>query len=899
MDVICEKCKVLYHFDEQKLNPNGSPFRCFNCRHVFLIKPEQLKPISTTAYKSDDYVKSVTKTIQPSPKEKISVQAQKTQEAIPASLKKISPVQTQKTQETQETITPSLKKTSPVQTQKIQETQEIITPSSTKKTSTVQPQEPKEPQKTATQISQPEKTPLKGLSFFSNLKGDFSGAISAAIITLPMSVGYGIIAFAPLGLSFAPQAALLGIYTAIFGAFIAALLGGTPLQITGPKAPLTLILSSVIANLCLNLPETLQHREMIIVGMGAICVGFAGLFQVFFGLLRLGNLVKFVPFPVVSGFMNGIAILLVIKQLKPLIGMDIKASLFSIFTRLDAFQPLTLAVGLTTLIVLFLSKKFIKVIPASLMGLGSGTILYYILSFFAPPEMMGPIVGNINVEFPKPYTFINLASVVHQIDIWEYLPDILISGFVLGLLASMESLLSSVVSDNLTDSRHNSTQELVGQGIANISCACFGALPGAGSVPRSLASYNAGGRTRLSGMLCGIFIFVVIMSIGKLVGKIPMAAIAGIITSVGIYLFDSWTMNLIKKLTAPKEQRRDVLMNLLITLTVAAVTVSINLIVAVGVGVAIASGLFMSKMGKSIIKRQYFGNQFHSKKMRSLANSDLLEKEGKQIVIFELQGPLFFGSAENFSTQVENTLDMTKYCIIDMKRVTEIDSTGANILTQLKRTFETEKKHLLFTYLKENKALWGFLEIMDISQQLEDLRFFEDTDAALEWSEDDLLRNLPQLTGTRNEVRLEDMDIVNGFTSDELNVLKEKLYLETYNASEPIFREGDPGRDLYFLTKGSVSVKIQLRERNQLKRIFTFTSGVIFGEVALLDGKPRSADIWSEEKDTEVYRLSLDDFDVFRKENPEIAIKLIQNIARALTRHLRRSSDEVRALEDS
>ncbi|MBF0450928.1 MAG: zinc-ribbon domain-containing protein [Candidatus Magnetomorum sp.] len=835
MKIICEKCHVVYHFDEQKINPDGSAFRCFNCRHIFTVTPEFYDPLSFK--KTEPEASPQLKTA--------SLPKKSSPEPLPAP--------TQSKSDTPETQAPFTKTRS-----------------------------------------------IK-LSLFSNIKGDFSGAISAAIITLPMSIGYGIIAFAPLGLQFAPQAALLGIYTAIFGAFIAAFLGGTPLQITGPKAPLTLILSAVIANLCIQLPTTIENREILIVGMGALCVGFAGFFQLLFGILRLGNLVKFVPFPVVSGFMNGIAILLIIKQIKPLMGMNIHTSLFTLFTKTNAFQPLTLIVGLTTLSVLFLSKRYnkIKIIPSSLMGLGSGTLLYYLLSLFASPEMMGPIVGNIDVKFPQPNIFPQLMAAAQQIDVWVYIPDILISGFVLGLLASMESLLSSVVSDNLTDSRHNSTQELVGQGLANISCACFGALPGAGSVPRSLASYNAGGRTRLSGMFCGLFIFVVIMSIGKLVGKIPMAAIAGIIISVGISLFDSWTMNLLKKLTAPKDQRRDALMNLMITLTVAAITVSINLIVAVGIGVAIASGLFMSKMGKSIIKRKYFGNQFHSKKMRSLSNSDLLEKEGNQIVIFELQGPLFFGSAENLSTQVEEAMNTARYCIVDMKRVTEIDSTGANILTQLKRSFEKEKKYLLFTYLKENKALWGFLEIMDISPQLKDLRFFSDTDAALEWSEDNLLSSLPQLTGTQNEVPLEDMDIVKGFTHDELEVLRQKLYLETYNDGEPIFREGDPGRDLFFLTKGSVSVKIRLRERNQLKRIFTFTSGVIFGEVALLDGKPRSADIWAEEKDTEVYRLSLDDFDVFRRERPEIAIKLIQNIARALTRHLRRSSDEVRALEDS
>jgi len=847
MQIICDKCQVAYHFDESKLNPDGAPFRCLNCLNVFTVKPELT-----------DVSPKIAKSVPPKKVAKIAADA--------------SASESSKNMPKQDSSDPQNNK--PVDSQPPEPSKETIDKPTTKAPNT--------------------------MSMFSNIKGDFSGAISAAIITLPMAIGYGIIAFAPLGLHFAPQAALLGIYTTVFGAFISAMLGGTPLQITGPKAPLTLILSTLIGTLCVKIPVTVENRDIIIIGLGALCVGTSGLFQVVFGVLRLGNLIKFVPFPVISGFMNGIAVLLIVKQIKPLIGMDVHKSLFSLFTDLSSFQPLTLMVGLTTIIVLFLAKKYnkIKLIPASLMGLGSGTILYYVFSYIFPPELLGPIVGDINVKFPTPDTFPLMISATQSFNILSYMPEVLITALVLGLLASMESLLSSVVSDNLTDSRHNSTQELIGQGVANISCACFGALPGAGSVPRSLASYNAGGRTRLAGMICGLLIFVVYMSIGKWVGKIPMAAIAGIITSVGISLFDSWTMNLIKKLSAPPEQRRAAIMNLTITLTVAAVTVSINLIVAVGIGVAIASGLFMSKMGKSIIKRTYYGSRFHSKKMRNVANSDLLEKEGDKIVIFELQGPLFFGSAENLSTHVEEAIERANYCIIDMKRVTEIDSTGANILTQLKRTFEREKKHLLFTFLKDNDTLWGFLEIMDVTEQLEGLRFFTDTDAALEWSEDDLLENLPQLTGTLNEVRIEDMEIVAGFTPQEMAKLKEKLHRETYEEGKRIFQEGDPGRDLYFLTKGSVSVKIKLRERNKLKRIFTFTSGVIFGEVALLDGKPRSADIWSEE-DTEVYRLSLDDFDVFRNEMPEIAIKLILNLARTLTRNLRRSSDEVRLLEDS
>ena len=733
-----------------------------------------------------------------------------------------------------------------------------------------------------------------------SVKGDLSGAISAAIITLPMSIGYGIIAFAPLGLEFAPHAAIIGIYSAVFSGFFAALFGGTPIQITGPKAPLTLILAAVVASLAIHIPEGTAHRETLIVGFASLCVLIAGVIQVLFGALHAGNLVKFVPFPVVSGFMNGIAFLLIFKQLKPLLGVDQKIPFMALLDPAISVQPFTMFVGLTTICVLFIAKRYItiKVIPASLLGLLSGTALYYFFWFIHSDCHLGPIVGNIKAELPQPYIFIDFFKYVSPKQLWDYLPNLFISGFVLALLASMESLLSSVVSDNLTETRHNSNKELLGQGIGNLACACFGALAGAGSIPRAMANYKAGGRTRLSGMICGVTVFIIIMTMGPLVGKIPMAAIAGIIIAVGISMFDSWTMNLFKKLTAPKGQRREALVNLFITLIVAVVTISVNLIVAVGIGVAIASALFMSKMGKSIVKRKYYGSQFQSKKMRNVAHATFIEKEGRQIVVFELQGPIFFGSADNLANQIEEAMLSATYCILDMKRVNEIDSTGANIIIQTKKGLEKEGKYLLFSYLKNNPALWGFMDTMDVADQIDDTHFYGNTDAALEWVEDRLIESAFKDKGQINEVPLDQMEIVQGFTENELNELKKKLHCHYYKGGDNIFREGDPGRDLFFLTRGSVTVKIQLPERNQLIRLFTFSAGVIFGEVALLDGNPRSADIWAEE-DAEVYRLSVDDFNVIRKEQPEIAVKLIQNMARTLTRHLRRSSNVVRALEDS
>jgi len=781
-----------------------------------------------------------------------------------------------------------------------------------------------------------------------------SGAISAAIITIPMCIGYGIIVFAPLGTKYAPMASMTGVYSAVFAGFLAAFFGGNPIQITGPKALLMFVQASLVADLVanVNIPADPDVRYIVVVGLASVSVLIAGIFQIIFALLQFGNLTKYVPHPVVAGFTNGIGILLIINQINPLLGLDNNATFMDILNRTAAIQPMTLVVGLVTLGSLYLSKHFIKKIPSSLAGLAVGTALYYLLKIYLPYFELGPLIGTIGFELPRPDVFFQLFHFTELDELKIFLPNLFIVGLVIALLSAMETLLSSVTSDNLTGNRHNSKRELMGQGIGNIVTSFFGSLAAAGSVPRTMANFKAGGRTPLSGMLCSIFIFLIMMVLGPFVGNVPLSVIAGILISVGFSLFDQWTVNFIRKLRNPFKQQKDVMINFLVNISVTIIMMSVNLISAVGIGIVFASALFVSKMGKSVIKRKYFGDQFHSKKMRSVEHAEILEKEGNKIVVFELHGPIFFGSAENLTKEVESAMEKATYCILDMKRVNEIDTTGANILLQLSKNIEKERKHLLITYLRENRSLWEFLKVMDVVEILGRDIFFSDTDRALEWMEDHLLdqvscrevsylsyfftkipiRRFASSLEERNsgkhtdsfplndfsflekiwgmpanswhaakvctDIKPEDMNIVQGFTSQELEAFKRKLIRQTYKKGEPVFREGDPGKDLFLLTKGMVTVKIRLPETDRLKRLFTFSPGVIFGEVALLDGKPRSADVWTED-DVEVYRLSIDDFNSLRKEKPEIVIKLLLNIAKEFSRNLRRISNEVRALEDA
>lgn len=734
--------------------------------------------------------------------------------------------------------------------------------------------------------------------WLSNVKGDLSGAISAAIISIPLSIGYGIIVYKPLGAEFLPYAALLGIYACLFGGICASLLGGTNIQITAPKAPLTLLLASFIAPLAasLQIPDT-ASRQVILVGLASTCVLVSGIVQFCFGALRLGNLIKYVPYPVVSGFMNGIAIILIYEQLAPLIGAGHHISLSELFSNPSVVQPYTLAVGLITIGAVFLSKRLVRAIPSSLVGLAVGTAVFYAFKMFGGITSLGPVIGNFNFQWPKPDIFLNLYGLFGDINIADLLPRILITGLVLGSIGALESLLSSVAADNFTGTRHNSNRELMGQGVGNLMNSLFSALPSAGSELHNMANYRAGGRTRLSSLVCGLLILGIVIALGSIIGKIPLAVIAGIIVSVGLGLFDKWTLDLVRNLRRTREQQKRIIANLAVTLAVAVITVCVNLVVAVIIGIAIASGLFVVRMGRSIVKRKYAGDQIHSKKVRSSKNNLLLKERGKGIIVYELRGPLFFGSADNLAMEIEGALNHYTYCILDMKRVNEIDSTGAKILGQISKKVDESGKYMLISYLADNPSLSEILKAMGVYKKLPQNCFFPDTDTALEWAEDNVLTQSIDLARALGGIQLEQMDIFLDFTPEEIHALKQKLIFKSFKKGEIILREGDKDRHLFFLTKGSVSVRIHLPESDRYKRLITYSAGVTFGEMAFLDGRPRSADVCVDQ-DSETYLLSPEEYIVLQKEAPEIAVKLIRNIALDMSERLRIRTNEVGVLEE-
>ncbi len=736
--------------------------------------------------------------------------------------------------------------------------------------------------------------------FKNNITGDVLGGLSAAIITTPMAIGYGIMAFAPLGPEYIQEAVMAGLFSAIFAGFFASFFGGSPIQITGPKAPLTLIYGTLISSF-VSIQAISNHSEStvyIVIGLASFCLLIAGMSQIIFGVLGIGNLIKYVPQPVIAGFMTGIAFLLITKQINVIFGLDTSQSLWKVLKDPSLINPLSTIIGITTIIIIFISKRYIKKIPSSLIAIVGGTGLFYIVTTTTGYNDNTAIIGNIQARWPDPLTLFHLQREIAQIDFFNVLPKIFMTGLLLGLFASMESLMSSIVEDNLTGTRHDSKKELIGQGIGNIISAVLGAIPAAGSIPRSIANYHAGGKTRVSGMACGIIIFLIIIAFGSFVGRIPLSVIAGIILVVGLTLIDKGTIKIFRKIIIARNYKKEPIINLSITIIVALITISFDLVTAIVIGILIASIIFLFSISQSIIKRKYFGDNYHSRKRRPAENIRWLEKWGRKIVVLELQGPLFFGSAENLAIELDKLTKESTYFIFNFKRVSEIDSTGANILIQLQRRLRENGNHLLFSQLSKNESLINYLEAMDLTKDLIDHNTYSDTDLALEWAEDHLLNQHQQQEEKAASTDLSEVILFRNLTAKELELVKQNMVNKSFKKDELVFKEGDHSRDLYFLTKGKMTVYIYLPDSDSQKRLFTYAPGTVLGEMSFLDGDPRSASVWAVEK-SEAMCLPIESFQRLSQKYPELTTKFMKNLALEISGRLRRTSNQVRLLEDS
>ena len=537
---------------------------------------------------------------------------------------------------------------------------------------------------------------------FKNFKGDFTGGLVAGVVALPLALAFGVQS---------GMGATAGLYGAIAVGIFAALFGGTETQASGPTGPMTVVAAALVAA-AIEMTGSLENAMSIIL----MTFLLGGLFQVIFGFLNIASYVKYFPYPVVSGFMSGVGLIIIILQLFPFAGLGSAKSTLAViqdFPRLFAEAHMSaLILGAITIAVYYLFPKITKAIPSALVAL----IVATLIAFFMKMDV--PLIGEIPSGLPS----FQLGGIL-SIDSSAY-SVILEYAVVLAVLGSIDSLLTSVIADNMTKTKHNSNRELIGQGIGNMLAAAIGGIPGAGATKGTVVNINAGGKTRMSGILHGVFLLAVLLGLGQLAAHIPLCVLAGLLIPIGFKIVD---LKGLKHLT--KVPKADAVVLIIVLL----ITTFGSLIQAVGIGVALACLLFMKKSGDLSEQGMEVGDIADLDGSKPWQDEqEFYENYKDKVIIKHLYGPLFFGFTSYFKDQIKALPENIQAVILRMDRVPYIDQSGLYTLEDIIFDLRAQDIEVILVGLKEQPT--DMLEAVDIIPDLvpqEDL--FEDIEESFDY----------------------------------------------------------------------------------------------------------------------------------------------------------------------
>ena len=474
------------------------------------------------------------------------------------------------------------------------------------------------------------------------VRGDFFGGVAAGVVALPLALAFGVAS----GLG--PVA---GLYGAIATGIAAAVFGGTPVQITGPTGPMTLVVAGVLATHMLPSGEV---NLPVVVGIFVL----AGLVQVALGMFWIGTYIRYVPYPVISGFMSGIGVIIILQQMFPMLGAEPPSSdPLSILRQLHLLGGNikwgAVALSALTIATVFILLRFTKTVPSSLVALVALTALAALL------KLDVAVIGEIPSGLPR--------LVMPSLD-FQRLPALLVAAIQLALLGAIDSLLTALVADNLTRTQHDSNRELVGQGLGNIAAGLIGGIPGAGATMRTVVNVEAGGRSRLSGVIHGLFLAAVLLGLSGLVQHVPRAVLAGLLVAVGIGIIDCRGFSHIRKVP-----RSDGFLMLLVLV----LTVVTDLIIAVAAGLIIASFVFMKKVSDVAGRQTTLTPVVDEPWADELTIPDAIRNK---LFIKHVDGPLFFGFASQFLAIARQAMAQSRLLVLRMDRISYMDQTGVYAL---------------------------------------------------------------------------------------------------------------------------------------------------------------------------------------------------------------------------
>ena len=726
-----------------------------------------------------------------------------------------------------------------------------------------------------------------------NLSGDVWGGVAATLVALPASLAFGVAVYSPL--TGAGAGALAGLLGAVALGIIAPIAGGTPRLVSAPCAPAVAVMSAFALEMIRRFPD---NPARVLVMMTLIGL-FAAAIQLALGLLKAGTIIKYIPYPVVTGYLSGVGVVIFLKQLPALLGLASNVSLSHGILSPSGWQWPALAVGGATIVAMTLASRITKAVPPAIIGLGAGVVTYGGLALLRPELrtlvgnglVIGPI-GGASASFGEALhgRFASLGS-LHASDV------LLVAGpaTTLAIVLSLDTLKTCVVVDALTGARHESNRELFGQGLANFASAVVGGMPGAGTSGPTLVSIASGARTRWASVIEGGLVLVCFLVLGRVVAWAPLAALAGILVVVAVRMFDFGALAWAK--------RRSTVFDFAVVVAVIGVAVGIDLITASGVGVALSILLFIRNEARApVIRRKLEGNQLFSKRRRLPEHLEVLTEHGAETLVVQLQGSLFFGTTDQLRTELAADLEVRPTIIFDMRRVDAVDLTAAHILEQMREQMKKRGATMVLCHLPHGFAGHGdaqhYLREVGLLDEAEGsgVMFFDELSDALAWAEDRLLAAHAAPRTSEAPLELVDMPMFQGRKQETLAHLVECVEKRLVPPGDFVFHHGESGDEIFFVRSGTV--RISLPVGKERLHVASVGRADFFGEICFFDGGERTADAIAEAP-TSLYVISRAKFDEVAAKHPRLAQALFASLARSMALRLRQADREISTLEEA
>ncbi len=705
--------------------------------------------------------------------------------------------------------------------------------------------------------------------------GDLWGALTATAILLPQAMAFGVTLFAVAGAD-AASGAYAGLVTTAALCLISGLIGGAPGVISAPTGPALVLLTSALAVLS---AQGLSGATLLLAL--AMVVVLAGGFQFLIGLSGGGKLIKYIPSPVISGFMTGSAILMIKSQLKAVTGVG-AGDLWLDWRWLPAVAALVTIVGVR------LVPRFAPRVPGPIAGLVLGTLAFHGLVAVHGGTAPGPwLIGKL-AGFQSDAIGLPLAG-LRSLPYAVMLP----TAAALAVLSALNTLLAAVIADAVTGLRHNARRTLMGQGIGTIASALLGGIGGSGTTAATVIAVKSGGGRWVATAVGALFLFMTAFA-GGLGSVLPIGALAGVIIAVAFDVADRDVLAWARQ----GRTRQDAMIAVLVT----AITVLYNLVAAIGVGVAIAILMFIrEQIAQPVVSRRSNAREARSIKARPEAERTLLDEHGERIVLFELRGNLFFGTTDRLIDEVGPALHGPNWVILHLRKVTHIDLTAVKLLQQIANRLHEHGGLLLFCELHAEAGVGedfaDALRLISDKRANAPVRTFNGRDEALEFAENALLEALNySRTRIDDAVALASNSIARYLNSSQVELLLQHLEPRHLDVDASLFIEGQLGDELYLVMCGQVEIQLRTTTHHY-KRLAIYGAGSFFGELALLKQGPRAAHAIIAAP-TDLLVLSMQAFERIKQQEPALAIALLTAICDILVNNQRWSTRELQRLSE-